>query len=62
MPESLYLTPLTGTLLVLIVVACGHLYRQNWKNEAGYRRSLAWIYGVPAGLGLLALAFIPLKF
>lgn len=60
--ETLYLTPVTGALTVFLVVVCGHLYRQNWKSEAHDARLRAWLYGVPAALGLLALAFLPLKF
>lgn len=60
--EEIYLTPLTGSILVVLVVGFGHLYRDNWKKqEDGWRRR-AWLYGVPAGVGLLALAFVPLKF
>ncbi|MFD1696198.1 hypothetical protein [Roseibium aestuarii] len=61
MPDAIHLTPLTGALLVLVVVACGHKFRDAWKKqEEGWRRR-AWLYGVPAGVGLLMLAFIPLK-
>lgn len=60
--DALYLTPLTGSLLVILVVVCGHLYRQNWKKQPHDHRLRAWLYGVPAAAGLLALAFIPLKF
>lgn len=59
--EALYLTPLTGTLIVLLVVGCGHLYRQTWKTQPANARLLFWLYGVPAALGLMALAFLPLK-
>ncbi|MEM6464543.1 MAG: hypothetical protein AAF724_21800 [Pseudomonadota bacterium] len=62
MLENLYLTPLTGSVLVVLVVGFGHLYRDNWRKQGEGWRLRAWLYGVPAGLGLLALAFIPLKF
>ena len=60
--ESLYLTPVTGVLTVFVVVVCGHLYRLNWKTQPPDARLRAWLFGVPAALGLLALAFLPLKF
>ena len=60
--ETLYLTPVTGALTVFLVVVCGHLYRQNWKSEAPDARFRSWLFGVPAAIGLLALAFLPLKF
>jgi hypothetical protein len=60
--ENLYLTPVTGAILVFLVVVFGHRFRDNWKKqEEGWQRR-AWLFGVPAGLGLLTLAFVPLKF
>lgn len=59
--DVLHLTPVTGALLVLLVVACGHKFRDNWKRQEEGWQKRAWIYGIPAGLGLLALAFVPLQ-
>lgn len=58
----LYLTPLTGTVLVFIVVVCGHKFRMAWKEQPEGWQKRAWIYGIPALIGLLALGFLPLKF
>lgn len=56
-----HLTPVSGALLVLIAVVSGHRFRRAWKEqEPGWRRR-AWFYGLVAGLGLLTLAFVPLK-
>ncbi|WP_027256223.1 hypothetical protein [Leisingera aquimarina] len=60
--ETLYLTPVTGALTVFLVVVCGHMYRQTWKAQPPNARLRAWLFGVPAAIGLLALAFVPLKF
>lgn len=60
MPDSFHLTPLTGTLLVVLAVLAGHRFRRAWKDKAPGWQLRAWIYGVVAGAGLLALAFIPL--
>ena len=60
--QGLYLTPLSGSVILFIVVVCGHLYRQNWKTEHPKTRLRAWLFGVPAALGLCALAFLPLKY
>lgn len=60
--ESLYLTPASGAVLVFLVVVCGHMYRKTWKEQPPNARLRAWLFGVPAALGLLALAFVPLKF
>lgn len=60
--EEIYLTPLTGSILVVLAVGSGHLFRDNWKKqEDGWQRR-AWLYGVLAGGSLLMLAFVPLKF
>lgn len=62
MLDKLYLTPGSGALIVFIVVVCGHRFRLAWKaQQSGWQRR-AWLFGVPAGLGLMALAFLPLKF
>ena len=61
MPESLYLTPLSGAALVFAVVVCGHRFRLAWKDKAPGWQRRAWAWGVPAALGLLALGFLPLK-
>jgi hypothetical protein len=58
----LYLTPLTGAVLVFIVVVCGHRFRMAWKEQPPGWQKRAWIYGIPALIGLLALGFLPLKF
>lgn len=60
--QDLYLTPLSGSVILFIVVVCGHLYRQNWKSEKPNTRLRAWAYGLPAAIGLMALAFLPLKY
>ncbi|MBG6159915.1 hypothetical protein IWQ52_006003 [Labrenzia sp. EL_159] len=60
--EEIYLTPLTGSILVILAVGSGHLFRDNWKKqEDGWQRR-AWLYGVLSGGSLLMLAFVPLKF
>lgn len=47
---------------MVLVVGFGHLYRDNWKKQPEGWRLRAWLYGVPAGVGLLMLAFLPLKY
>lgn len=60
--DKLYLTPGSGALIVFIVVVCGHRFRLAWKEQhPGWQRR-AWIFGLPAALGLMALAFLPLTF
>lgn len=58
-----HLTPLTGTVLIVLVVLAGHRFRKAWKEREEdpqwHRR--AWIYGVFAFFGLLILAFVPMQ-
>jgi len=59
--SDLYLTPPIAVLIFFAVVVCGHNFRMAWKQQApGWRRK-AWLFGVPAGIGLLVLGFLPLK-
>lgn len=60
--DSLHLTPLSGTIIVVVAVVCGHRFRLAWKNQVpGWQRK-AWLFGLLAASGLLVLAFVPLKF
>ena len=59
---DIYLTPPIAVILLIIAVLCGHLYRDNWKKQPENWKMRAWMFGCPAGLALLALGFIPLKF
>ncbi|MTI00814.1 MULTISPECIES: hypothetical protein [Alphaproteobacteria] len=59
--DQLYLTPPVAALIFFFVVVCGHNFRKTWKQqEAGWQKR-AWLFGVPAAVGLLALGFLPLK-
>ncbi len=62
LPHTLHLTPLTGTILMVIVVLAGHRFRKAWKDRESDPRwtRRAWIYGTVAFLGLIVLAFVPL--
>ncbi|MGH1357498.1 MAG: hypothetical protein ACRBC3_01910 [Burkholderiaceae bacterium] len=62
MLSSLYLTPLTGALIVVVTVLCGHWFRRAWKEQGPRWQRQAWLFGVLAATGLLTLAFVPLKF
>lgn len=59
---DLYFTPLVATLLFVAVVGFGYRYRENWKQQKEGWILRAWLYGIPAGMGILALAFVPLKY
>ncbi|MCV6596235.1 MAG: hypothetical protein OIF40_04020 [Mangrovicoccus sp.] len=58
---DLALTPLTGTLLLLVMLFCGRQFRENWKLQAPGWEARAWIYGLPAAVSFFALALIPLQ-
>lgn len=57
--DSIHLTPLTASALVLLMVVAGHQYRQNWRFGGPMWK--AWAYGTVAGGTLLLLAFLPLR-
>lgn len=59
--EPLHLTPYSAALIFFVVVVCGHGYRKTWKADPPAPRSRLWLYGVPAAIGLLVLAFLPLR-
>ena len=46
--------------LFLLLVFSGRAFRQNWKAQGPGWRWKAWLYGMPALTGFLALAFLPL--
>ena len=60
--DHLYLTPLSGTIIVVIAVVCGHRFRLAWKNQKPGWHGKAWLFGSLAASGLLVLAFVPLRF
>ncbi len=57
-----HLTPLVAVILLIVAVASGHLYRENWKSKPKRWLLRAWIYGAIACVTLLALGFIPLEY
>lgn len=61
MGDGIYLTPVTGAIIVFLVVVCGHRFRLAWKEQSPGWQRRAWLFGVPAAIGLLALGFLPLK-
>ena len=58
--SQLYLTPPVAALIFLGVVICGHNFRQLWKQQPLGWQKRAWLFGVPAAIGLLVLGFMPL--
>ncbi|MCG7521594.1 hypothetical protein [Ruegeria sp. Ofav3-42] len=59
--SELYLTPPIAALIFFVVVVCGHNFRMAWKQQTSGWQKKAWLFGVPAGVGLLVLGFLPLK-
>lgn len=59
--SNLHLTPPLAALIFVVVVLCGHNFRKLWKQQPEGWQKKAWLFGVPAALGLLVLGFIPLK-
>ncbi|WP_171101930.1 MULTISPECIES: hypothetical protein [unclassified Ruegeria] len=59
--SQLYLTPTFAVVIFIGVVICGHNFRMLWKHQPEGWQKRAWLFGVPAGIGLMALAFLPMK-
>ena len=59
--SQLYLTPPIAALIFFAVVICGHNFRRVWKQQAPGWQKRAWLFGIPAAVGLLALGFLPLE-
>jgi len=59
--SNLHLTPAIAALIFFGVVVCGHNFRKLWKEQPPGWQKRAWLFGVPAAIGLLALGFLPLK-
>lgn len=57
---QLHLSPAIAALIFLLVVICGHNFRKAWKEQPLGWQKRAWLFGVPAGVGLLVLGFLPL--
>lgn len=62
MPETLSLTPLTATILFVVLVLAGRGFRQNWKAQGPNWIAKAWAYALPALIAFLILAFVPLEY
>jgi hypothetical protein len=56
---DLILTPLTATIIFVLVCLSGYQYRRVWKAEGP--RYQYWVFGILAALGLCILGFVPLK-
>ena len=59
--SDLYLTPPVAALIFFFVVVCGHNFRMTWKLQPEGWQKRAWLFGLPADIGLFVLAFLPLK-
>lgn len=59
--SDLYLTPPLAALIFVVVVLCGHNFRKLWKQQPAGWQKKAWLFGVPAAIGLLVLGFMPLN-
>ncbi len=59
--SELYLTPPIAALIFFFVVVCGHNFRMAWKQQLPGWQRRAWVFGIPAAIGLFMLAFLPLK-
>ena len=55
------LNPLLAAVLLVAMIYCGKVFRQNWAvQEPGWVKR-AWIYGALAFLSFVVVAFVPLE-
>lgn len=59
MIDNINITPFWATLLFVIAIIAGHLYRSNWKNEGPTWK--LWLYGIISGTLLATIALIPIS-
>lgn len=57
---DLSITPVSGTILVLVLLLCGRQFRQNWKAQEGAWVVRAWLYGIVVVVSFGIVAFVPL--
>ena len=57
---GLTVDPFLGIFLLISMIFCGKLFRENWNNKGKNWIALAWFYGVVASFSFFAIAFIPL--
>jgi TRAP-type C4-dicarboxylate transport system permease small subunit len=54
------LNPLLAAFLLIAMIYCGKVFRQNWVSQGPGWVKRAWIYGSLAFLFFVIVAFVPL--
>ena len=54
------LDPLLAAFLLIAMIYCGKVFRQNWLSQGPGWVKRAWIYGSLAFLSFAIVAFVPL--
>jgi hypothetical protein len=54
------LNPLLGAVLLVAMIYCGKVFRQNWVSQRPGWVKRAWVYGSLAFLSFVVVAFVPL--
>ena len=54
------LNPLFAAVLLVAMIYCGEVFRQNWVSQEPGWVKRAWIYGALAFLSFVVVAFVPL--
>ena len=54
------LDPLLAAFLLIAMIYCGKVFRQNWLSQGPGWVKRAWIYGSLAFLSFVIVAFVPL--
>ena len=54
------LNPLLAAFLLIAMIYCGKVFRQNWLSQGPGWVKRAWIYGSLTFLSFVIVAFVPL--
>lgn len=55
------LTPVTGLILLVVMILCGRQFRETWKAQSDGWVLRAWVWAVPAAGAFLLLALVPMQ-
>jgi hypothetical protein len=55
------LGPVSGVLLLVVMLFCGRQFRETWKAQADGWQRRAWLWGVPVVVSFALLVSLPLS-
>ncbi|MEM7255091.1 MAG: hypothetical protein AAF493_27135 [Pseudomonadota bacterium] len=54
------LSPISATLLLVVMLGAGRVFRDNWKRQCGAWKRNCWVSGVMAAFAFAALVALPI--